>query len=573
MVADNSKHKKEDQPVDEPEQLFHSLFENAPIGMGVSDAEGNLIAFNEAMLKPGGYTREDIEKIRNVANLYYDAQERAEALQLASKQGFLKDYEIRFKRKDGTAFWGRMSLTPIVYKGQKCWQAVVEDITDEKRTQEELKRHAAETYALARIANLLVQGGTFQENATQVLGQIVSLAQADGAVLRLPDEKEQGLSLIATIDGGKRPPRPKFVPYGQGIVNSVMKKGEPLVVNDYKSHPHASKERIAQGVASVAFFPIKSSEHKLGIVAVSSSKPNHFDDTKTKMLTAVTSQLGSLLENARLMESLDSRTKELEALSKIADLLVQSGTFESKMARVIEVVADVAEADKVVYRQVDQSKEGLVLVAKATRNGKWEPSLVLSISKSIVGEAYRTGLPVVINDFDKSPQAEALKMNKKVKSLVGMPVMLGKHPVGVMALTSPDKNHFSPERVRTLCAIADSMASLLDNARLMDQLQKRTVDSMGLNSQLRQRTKEITVLNDMFQETLDERFALTDAFNDLRTRLQGIYSIADMAIIDGDPASTAARLKALRQLLQEAVSRSDPEKLPKLKRILTPRDA
>ena len=51
------------------EEQYRILFQNVPIGIGLADINGNLIEFNDAMLKPGGYKREDIEAIGNVAAL------------------------------------------------------------------------------------------------------------------------------------------------------------------------------------------------------------------------------------------------------------------------------------------------------------------------------------------------------------------------------------------------------------------------------------------------------------------------------------------------------------------------
>ena len=119
MAADESRHKKIEHLSEEMVKLYQGMFDRAPVGMGISDAEGNLVAFNDAIMKPGGYTREHIERIHNVANLYYDAHEREVALRLASKQGFLKDFEARFKLKDGTPFLARMSLSPVIFKGQR----------------------------------------------------------------------------------------------------------------------------------------------------------------------------------------------------------------------------------------------------------------------------------------------------------------------------------------------------------------------------------------------------------------------------------------------------------------------
>ena len=55
----------------ESEVKYRTLFENVPVGIGVTDLNGNLIAFNDAILKPGNYTREDITIIWLIEKLSY----------------------------------------------------------------------------------------------------------------------------------------------------------------------------------------------------------------------------------------------------------------------------------------------------------------------------------------------------------------------------------------------------------------------------------------------------------------------------------------------------------------------
>ncbi|MDA1216327.1 MAG: PAS domain S-box protein, partial [Chloroflexi bacterium] len=134
-------------------ELYQALFDRVPIGIGIADMEGNLITLNDAMLRPGGYTKEDIRQIGNVAFLYTNPQERAEALRLASEQGYLLHHEVLFKRKDGTSYDASLSLSPVTINGQPCWQAMVEDITERKRSaaallqSEDLYRTVAENMA------------------------------------------------------------------------------------------------------------------------------------------------------------------------------------------------------------------------------------------------------------------------------------------------------------------------------------------------------------------------------------------------------------------------------------------
>jgi len=119
---------------------FRSLFESMPIGIGIADLQGSLLAFNDAALEMSGYIRADLEQIGNVVALYYDSKQRKEVLALFEKQGFLKGYETQFKHKDGTLYYVLLSLTHIIFNGTPCIQAIFEDITERKQAEKTLHK-------------------------------------------------------------------------------------------------------------------------------------------------------------------------------------------------------------------------------------------------------------------------------------------------------------------------------------------------------------------------------------------------------------------------------------------------
>src|SRR5688572_5907317 len=123
----------------ESEEHYRILFENIPVGIGVADMTGHLIFFNDAMLKPGGYTIPDIRMLDNVASLYYDSREREHVLDLFRKQGSVYKYPVQFRRKDGTPYDTLLTLTPVFIQGKPCIQALVEDVTERKQTEQALQ--------------------------------------------------------------------------------------------------------------------------------------------------------------------------------------------------------------------------------------------------------------------------------------------------------------------------------------------------------------------------------------------------------------------------------------------------
>ena len=139
---------KAERALRESEERYRVLFENAPVGIGVADREGRLVAFNDAMLEPGGYTRGD-GLLSNVADLYVDPADRAEILETFGQRGTVRQAETRFRRKDGGWYHAAVSLNPVVIAEQPCVLAIVQDITEAKRAQEELAK--AQNLLLAAI--------------------------------------------------------------------------------------------------------------------------------------------------------------------------------------------------------------------------------------------------------------------------------------------------------------------------------------------------------------------------------------------------------------------------------------
>ncbi|MBC8505364.1 MAG: PAS domain S-box protein [Anaerolineales bacterium] len=147
----------------ESEAQYRLLYESIPVGVGLVDQHGNFLSFNDMVLIPGGYDRDDIFEIGNVSNLYADPSQREDVLEIFQKQGFVDKHEVGFKRKDGTTYDAVISLTPIQIKGDFCIQALVEDITDRKQAEQALQeahdtleeRVTERTEDLQKMVNLM----------------------------------------------------------------------------------------------------------------------------------------------------------------------------------------------------------------------------------------------------------------------------------------------------------------------------------------------------------------------------------------------------------------------------------
>lgn len=181
-----------------PDKRWRTAFENAAIGIVMADFNGRYFASNSAFRNMLGYTERELYRL-NFDEVTYQGDREANALLVNElTEGKRRHFEIekRYRRKDGTLLWARqqVALVPGVQGEAPFWFGVVEDITERKRVEEELrlqKQHFLESEGRLQ---------TFFENSPNVIfikdreGRYLYVNKEFKRVLRVADERVIGKS-------------------------------------------------------------------------------------------------------------------------------------------------------------------------------------------------------------------------------------------------------------------------------------------------------------------------------------------------------------------------------------------
>lgn len=195
---------------------YRALFEAAPDGIVLVDAEGVIVDVNPHALELFDYERKDLvgqkievlvpQRVREAhlaERMTYMAQPRARPMGIG--------LELRGRRKDGSEFPVEISLSPMTTGGVRHIISIVRDVTERKRLQafgagalraaeEERQRIARELHddTAQRLAGLML--------LLKVAGQIEDREERELRIETIREEIADAADAVRRIARGLRPP-------------------------------------------------------------------------------------------------------------------------------------------------------------------------------------------------------------------------------------------------------------------------------------------------------------------------------------------------------------------------------
>ncbi|MEJ2223022.1 MAG: PAS domain S-box protein [Desulfobacterales bacterium] len=169
IYRDITESKKREEMLRASEEDFTNLFEHVACGVFISSKEGKFLNANHALLDMLGYDdKEEFLNIDIANDLYVRPEERQKFKEMIERDGRVIDYEVEFKRKDG-------STVPVLLTGHvrydqqgnvTGYEGLNLDITQRKLMERQLKE-------AHDFINKIIQSSPNAITATDMKGNIL----------------------------------------------------------------------------------------------------------------------------------------------------------------------------------------------------------------------------------------------------------------------------------------------------------------------------------------------------------------------------------------------------------------
>src|SRR5271157_363797 len=311
---------KAEEALRESEEKYRTLVNSLPEIAFEADKQGNLIFVNKSAYAITGYTEEDFAKGLNALDFPVpehrsNAQESMKKVLTGEKTG---THEYTFKRKDGSTFPVLISSNPVVHEGKIIGlRGIIVDISEQARTEEELKRFSS---------------------AVKMSSEIIVVTDLNGRIIETNDAAMRSYSATT-----------KDELVGKNVVELVDPQERHLVLERMKeatekgsTHPHEYLVNVPSGT-------------KLSIELTTTA----IGDKEGKTYGFV-SIVRDITERKRAEEALEQRNRSLSVLNDVSNGLASLPQNVTIPEYLVKKLRDITGALAVSFADYDSSKKTLV---------------------------------------------------------------------------------------------------------------------------------------------------------------------------------------------------------------------
>ncbi len=311
------------------EGLFSRLFEQLADAVYIVEFDGTILEVNRAACTQSGYSREELVGMNMMHDLAHEEPvvTYQNAITLLSS-GELARFEEVKRRKDGALYITDCAVTVFTYHGRPVTLSINRDITQRKKTEQEIAQRNRELETLSKkLQDLHLAAAEMDrcQDAQELCQTAVNAASGvlGMSVCNVGLAKGAWMIPVASSAGAESIGRP--MRRGEGLVGKVWETGQTLW-GDVRDFPNAKPVRT--GPLSVITVPVGQE----GVFQAVSDSEDAFSRADVSLAEILVMHLSNGLERLRLEGELREQATR-DALTGLYNRRYMREVLEREMAR------------------------------------------------------------------------------------------------------------------------------------------------------------------------------------------------------------------------------------------------
>jgi GAF domain-containing protein len=315
------------------------------------------------------------------------------------------------------------------------------------------------------------------------------------------------------------------------LVGRVTTQGRAVHIADAVTDPDYtwSESQALGGFRTMLGIPLLREGVPIGVIALTRSFVRPFTDKQIELLTTFADQAVIAIENVRLFDEVQARTKELSesleqqtATSEVLGVISSSpGELEPVFKKMLENATHVCSAKfgKLLLREGDAFRT-VALHNPPLAFEEWtqRQALIHPLPGTILDRIKRTKRIVRIDDLQAdegyvkgSPATVALLTHAGARSITVVPLLKDDDLVGAIGIYRQEVRPFNDKQVELLSNFAKQAVIAIENTRLLKELRESLEQQTATSEVLQVISSSPGELQPVFEKMLEQATRVCDA--------------------------------------------------------------
>lgn len=387
--------------------------------------------------------------------------------------------------KNGHEIPIEVSFGEFTENGQRFFTGIARDISERRRLERRLSaqfqvgRILAESESLAASAPALLQA--ISESLGWDVGQIWEVDREAGTLRWLGVWHDPSLQVAEFEDASRNRTFTRNV----GLPGRIWATGASDWISDIEADTNFPRAPFAAkaGLRSAFGFPITLGAEVSGVMEFFSRDSQPPDQVLLDMMSGIGNQIGQFVERKRAEEErvrifdreqrarheVEAAIDRMARVQSVTDIALSHLSLDRLLAELLDRVHDAMDVDTVVILLLEEDND---LVAWATKGLELDVRIRVPLGSGFAGRIAEQKSPMVVDDIETTELHTPFLKERGVKSLLGVPLLLGGRVLGVIHVGRMVRRPFTDDDTRLLQLVAFRVALAIDNARLYEEERK-----------------------------------------------------------------------------------------------------
>lgn len=515
------------------ENRFRSTFENAGFGIALVNKHSVMMDVNSLFCEMFGYTREELigRATDEITHPDDRRQDYAMVLELLESREASAQRELRYLRKTGEMFWGRLTISLVwgPTAGDVYGIGMLEDITEQRRIAAELHSRERILEAVGFAAEDMLRMPDWEKGLERALQALGSATQVNGvSIYQVENETDELFMMRPVSYWADDPQRGRILNDPEASMR--VEKSNPVIQALLESHifngsgaklsPGMSRMFTQLDIAEMLVVPIYVDNKVWGFISFFSATEGGWSTAEEEGLKIAADVFGAAFQRRQVEKQIEQlyraehdQRQLAEALRDTAETLNASLNLQEVFEQVLLNLEKVVPNDAANIMLIDNGVTHVVGARGYSERGKQEN--ILNVRYRIEDFPnfefmFNEGQPVVNSVVGESPAWVNDPGFGWIRSFAGAPIRQDGHTIGFLNVDSVTPNLFNQAHANRLQVFADQAALAIRNARLLEEARRRA-QQIALLNQMAQAAISASTQAEMLDHMVNSLAALFDS--------------------------------------------------------------